>query len=545
MGEPSLESLRPALAGLEELFGDIWLTQDMPDYAGPRWLEFYRGSPMDETFTCVDFCCNVLHVVREGRRRLTVIYVPGWFYEVATDALSFGLREVPMAFVTDLAAARPLRFELEVEHELAEATRVVELFEYSRLSFGYEFEPGQAAAVEPTAPEAMGSAVTMPSSAPAPDAEQVQWSAMKLRLVAAPGVRVTRTPLVSEEVLVDARRVYVPKFGAFASCVQAVQVELERRQDPHALPGLGVRARRAPLAEADLVAGSVTSQKGCALALEQTRPDGVDILLARPGPGTALAPWLLDLPFELLRGVVETLLAWQGGIPPEAPLPIRIRVDPTSAEDRFAYRIQYLDTSGQAVPEPTEDVDDEHPCIRLSVKRTAGVRVQLDTALASWGADQLGRVVEYREEVAHFDDVPLFLHDDNDVYGEPRPLDQKPATLWDILTVAMTLGEFVPLPAVEVLYDLRDLAGLATYALYGRDVMGEEMTALDAALTLGGFLVPEVGERAVKGLARAARRLRTIGDDPFARLVAAGEALTSADEQLLRELAGRAAVPAQ
>jgi len=133
-----------------------------------------------------------------------------------------------------------------------------------------------------------------------------------------------------------------------------------------------------------------------------------------------------------------------------------------SPDDRFAYRIQYLDTAGNPLEEPTEDVDDDHPCLRLSVKRTAGVTVLLDTALANWGEDQLNRIVAYHEEEVHFDDVPLVLLDENDVYGEPTSLTARPATIEDILLVAYYLGEFVPIPQLEAMYEMRDVASLGT-----------------------------------------------------------------------------------
>jgi hypothetical protein len=548
--EPSkLDSLRPAFARLEKgLFDDIWRTQDEPDYGGPRWLELYHGSAIDETFVCVDFNCNVLHVRRLGRELLTITYIPGWFYEIVTHTLSSGPREdFSAAYVKDLDSAQPICFELLVKHEVAQGTVKLSLSDgevtYSRLAFGYEFEPAHAFAVEETAPEAKGSAVWIPSKQPVPQAQQVHWSAMKLRVVIAPGVSFTQTPLVSKQTLDTARLAYVPHFEAFASCNQALQFELERRQDPHALPGLGARFRPTPLAETDLVAGSVTSRQDCALALEQTRPDGVDILLMRPGPGKSIAPWFAQIPEMIMREMVAWFIEAQGGIPPEAPLPIRIRVHPESPDDRFAYRIRYLDTSRNAYAEPTKDIDSESPCIRLAVVRTEGVEVFLDNALGSWCEKELDRIVEYREEVVkYFDDVPLFLDDGNEPVNR-RPLPNPPSTIGDMVNVALTLayygGMLVPIPTVQMMYDLEDALSLFTYICYGRDVWGEEMTALDAAFTIGGFIVPEIGERAVKRLARTAKRLRTVGDDPFSRLVQSGEVLTSSDAEFILDLSMR------
>ncbi len=543
--DPSLEALRSAFKGLESTFVEIWQAQDDPDYGGPRWYELYRGSPLDETFVCIDFCNNVLHVRRVGREILTLTFFPGWFYDVITNC--FTIRGDPSTvYVGDLAAAVPRQFQLFVKRSIPEAQQTFAtsiagretLVSYTRLPFGYEYEPARAFAVEPMTAAARGFSAWMPTTEAA-TAQRVHWSALRLRLAAAPGVELDERRLVDEEALADARRVYVPHPEFRASCSQALQLEIERSQNIHALPGLGAPFRDAPLAEADLVAGREMSREGCALALEQVRPDGVDIIVTRPAEASSTAPWLVEAVLELFRSAAVWLEELLGGLPREAPLAVRIRLDVSSPEDRFAYRIQYLDSSRNAHAEPTTDTDPLEPVVRLSVKRTAGVHVFVDQALAEHREAIANRTIEYHEEVLAFEDVPVVLDDSNDV-SRRADLPIRPATVGEVLTIAYQLGEFIPLAPVEAFYDMRDLASVGTYLLYGEDIAGEEMTAVDAALTVGGFILPEVGERAVKGLVRGVRRLRTIGDDPFSRLVAAGEAVEPHDAGFLDALGERA-----
>lgn len=533
---------------VKRLLAEIWLTQEQPDYGGPRWFELYRGSAIDETFVCVDFNCNVLHVRREGRAQLTLSYLPGWCYQALTRLVDPSrLLEISTAFVNDFELALPLRFELDVVHEVAAAAGTFRpttmdgapgAVSYLRLPFGYEFEPGHAFALEEGKTGPLGSALQALGNALAPAVEQVHWSAMKLRVVVAPGVSFLAKPLLDEATLATARRAYLPSIGGGPSCSQALQFELERRQDPHTLPGLGARFRSTPLAEPDLVAGHTTAREGCALALELTRPDGVDILLMRPGHGESFAPWLLQVVETLGEEILDWFVDAMGGVPPFAPLQIRIRVDPGSAEDRFAYRIRYLNTSGEAVDGPTTDTDSERPCFRLAVIRTPGVRVFYDSAVASRGEEELRHIVEYHEEeVACFEEVPLFLDDGNEPVRGGQALAARKATAAEIVGVALSIGYYggmlLPIQSVEQLYDLEDSTSLLTWALSGQDVWGEEMSTLDAALTVGGFFLPQVVETVVEKLARAAKRLRTIGDDPFARLVYADGALTAGDKAII------------
>ena len=542
--DPALAELRSAFRALEPLFVDIWQAQDDPDYGGPRWYELYRGSPLGPTFVCVDFNNNVLHARLVGREILTLTFIPGWFYDVISAC--FTIRDdISTAYVEDLSTAVPRRFEVSVDPELALAEQMIEVpvggkqreVSFARPAFGYEYEPARAFAVEPAAAEARGLAAWMPS-VEAPRADRVSWSAFKLRLCAGPGVAFEERPLVADEALAEARATYVPHTDSLASCAQTLQFELERRQNPSALPGLGAPFRSVPLAEADLVAGREMSREGRALALEQARPDGVDIIVMRPESGSDNAPWLQQVASELIVSAASWFQELLGGLPPRAPLTVRIRVDPASADDRFAYRVQYLDSSTNAHPEPVADTDPLRPVVRVSVRRTKAVQVFIDTSMTDWGEEDLESVIEYHEAVVGFHDVPFSINDENDVYNESTLLDRE-ATLWDILTVSYALGEFIPVGPVETFYDMRDLGSVGTYLVYGTDVAGEEITAVDAALTVGGLVLPEVGERVVKGLVKGARRLRTIGDDPFSRLVATGDALDPQDATLADELAGR------
>jgi hypothetical protein len=534
----------PAVAPVRAELEDVWRTEDDPDYGGTRWLELYLGTPLDELFVMSDCAGNALHVVRRGRELLTITYLPGWLFELATHALTLrGEDAFSKLRAEDLDTAQPLRIELTVEQELLYEGPGFEDAGYTRLQFGYDFAPAHAAVYEEAAEP---SAVSMPRDPEAVSAGEVRWTAPSLRLGAAPGVSVGVTPVFAADVMAQLREAYLayapPDPEAMA--LQGLRFELERPQDPLALPALGAPARATPLAESGLTAQSNPLADGRPLILEQTRPDGVDLLLVRVFDSyVAEVSWLrwiaeqaMALPGALLRGMVDDTIRWVGGLPDDVPLAIRLRFDPASADDRFAYRVEYLDAAGEPVPRHLAGDTDGGPLFRLTVVRTKGVRVYNDMTLSSWGEDAVKQLVDFRERVAgSFHDVPFFI----DELPDPAPLQDVEATLWDLLRVAHEIGEWVPLPQVQMFYDLQDVASLGTYMLYGKDVLWRDMSRLDAGLTLAGLILPELAERGVK---RFIGRLHVPGDDPAARIVAADEALLDEDHMLVEGIAPRTEV---
>jgi hypothetical protein len=79
------------------------------------------------------------------------------------------------------------------------------------------------------------------------------------------------------------------------------------------------------------------------------------------------------------------------------------------------------------------------------------------------------------------------------------------------------------------MYDLEDLGNVGAYVLTGKDLYGEPMSGLAAALTLGGVLLPEVIERVAGTVLAAGRRVLTRGDTPLHRLLGAASAAEKVD----------------
>jgi hypothetical protein len=296
---------------------------------------------------------------------------------------------------------------------------------------------------------------------------------------------------------------------------------------------LGGPLHAVPAAEPDLVAATVTlgaaagggAESGgglLPLAVQQVRADGVDLLLMKPDrrslprgqPWSWQPEWFVaaaaaldDAMFGMAKDVYDTYVEWLGGLPDSAPLPIRIRVDPASAEDRFCYRLDHLDADGEPTARPVPAEPDQ-PAFRLTVVHTAGVQVFLDKAIAATRETAPDGIVQYRACVAgHVDDVPLEITDD--VVVPRATLPSRPATPEEILHVIVTVGQFIPVPIVEAMYDTRDLGNVAAYVLTGKDLYGEPMSGLSAALTLGGVLLPPVAERVGGALLAAGRRVLT------------------------------------
>ncbi|MGC4896987.1 hypothetical protein [Micromonospora sp. DT31] len=544
-GPPTfLEAADEAARPLRAVLDDVWLTLDTAVEGEGRWLELYGGVPADPVFVCLDAMSNVLHVRFDGTDSLTVSYLPGWCYEAATAAHADRRPEASAVLVTDVDTAEPLVFELRVEHRIAGAERSVTVggatVAYAPLPMGYTFTPARAFEIE----EAVPSATPL-----------VHWSAMRLLLAMAPGVSCSARPLLDADGLRALRAAYLPGDGP-TRCDQSLAFEIRRHRHPDTLPPLGGPLGAVPLTEADLVAGTVALDaavggiEGALLptTVQQARADGLDLMLIRPEQGrpprgqpwswqpdwfVAAASVLDDVAFTLAKDVYDTYVDWLGGIPDGVPLPIHIRVDPASGEDRFAYRLDLLDADGEPVAGPAATVPDG-PVWQLTVIRTAGVRVFLDDAVGAAGVSTLKDVVRYRERVAtHFDDVPLEITDE---VVPVRDLPARPATLDEIAHVVVTVGQFVPVPAIQAMYDLRDLGSVATWVLTGADLQGKPMSGLAAALTLGGVLVPPVVERVGGSLVTAGRRVLTRGDVPLPRLTRAAAAAAPVDADLAATL---------
>ncbi|QLQ34913.1 hypothetical protein [Micromonospora robiginosa] len=541
-GPPTLltaadEAARPLRAVLE----DVWLTLDTAVEGEGRWLELYRGTPADPVFVCLDAMSNVLHVRFDGPDSLTVSYLPGWCYEAATAAHADRRPEASAVLVTDVDTAQPLVFDIRVEHRITGAERSVvvggEAIPYAPLPMGYTFTPARAFEIE---------------EADAPATPLVHWSAMRLLLAMAPGVSYSARPLLDADGLRALRAAYLPGDGP-TRCDQSLAFEVRRHRRPDTLPPLGGPLEPVPLAEPDLVAGTVALDAAVGGALlptsvQQVRADGLDLVLIRPDPRrppvgqpwswqpdwfVAAASALDDVAFSLAKDLYDTYIDWLGGIPDSAPLPIHVRVDPTSAEDRFAYRLDLLDDDGEPAAGPADPVLDG-PVWQLTVIRTPGVRVFLDDSVGAVGVSTLRGVVRYREQVVtHFDDVPLEITDE---VVPVRDLPARPATLDEIAHVVVTVGEFVPVPTVQAMYDLRDLGSVAAWVLTGEDLQGKPMSGLAAALTLGGVLVPPVAERVGGSLLAAGRRVLTRGDVPLPRLARAAAEATPVDADLAATL---------
>lgn len=537
------EAARPLRAVLE----DVWLTLDTAIEGDGRWLELYRGVPADPVFVCVDAMSNVLHVRFDEASSLTVSYLPGWCYEAATAARVDRRPEAPAILVTDLDTAQPLVFELRVEHVIAGAERSVvagrETISYAPLPMGYTFTPARGFEIDEADPHA---------------SPLVHWSAMRLLLAMAPGVSLSARPLLSADGLRALRAAYLPGGGP-STCDQSLAFEIQRHRHPDTLPPLGGPLRADPVTEPDLVAGTVALDAAAGdsgggllpVTVQQVRADGLDLVLIRPDlrrpprgqPWSWQPDWFVaaasaadDAAFALAKDVYDTYIDWLGGVPDGAPLPIRIRVDPASAEDRFAYRLDLLDSEGEPVTGLVTTVPDG-PVFQLTVIRTPKVRVFLDDAVGAAGVSDLKGLVRYREQVVqYFDDVPL------EITGHLPPvkdLPHRPATPEEIAHVVAVVGQFIPVPAIQAMYDLRDLGSVAAYVLTGRDLYGEPMSGLAAALTLGGVLVPPVVERVGGSLLAAARRVLTRGDVPLPRLVRAASEAVPVDAEMAAMLLER------
>lgn len=84
-------------------------------------------------FVCIDAMGNVLHAKYLDSEHLSVVYLPGWYYEVAAPA-----------------------FDLTVENRIRGAAQTIarpqggEPVEYEPLAFGYAFAPARGFGITET-----------------------------------------------------------------------------------------------------------------------------------------------------------------------------------------------------------------------------------------------------------------------------------------------------------------------------------------------------------------------------------------------------------
>ncbi|MFG3679863.1 hypothetical protein ACGF5H_07085 [Micromonospora chalcea] len=579
-----LEILTRAADDLAEVLDDARLTVEDPDYWGSEWFEFWRGNPLLPTCVMVDFLGNVLHVRRDATtfadERLTLTYLPSWF-AAALDAVPARalarLRSGPgtetvVAQVSDRDLAVPLRIEVRVEH--ATATRV-ELFPAGVApppgisvrhavppQISYDARPSQGALTMRDGVDPQLLADGSPEGYAG--VKRVHWIAPSLRISAAPGVRIVPAelfPVVDtgfDPLSLDltsggvAALASSPFWGWFVmdaarrqddttrarppaavTSQQALDLQIERFQNVEALPPPGAPRRRSGAPEAELSAGEWTAGPRIE---EITRPDGVDLLFLTPEAALDLNRARGDPLAALAAEVAPYVAGVRGALPPNPAVPVHIRVDPQSPDDRFAYSVTYLD-GGEPVDRPWL-AGRTGRRFRLSVIRTPGVSVRAGLFFGPEGAAQIGEVVDFREqEVADLAAVPVAIVDHGATLraGSLPPRAVTPTEIADLTVTAIGL---LPWPPAQVVADLNDYATILRYLYDGKDLLGRDMTRLDLALTCGGVLLPEV----LEVVARKAAHLVTAGDFPARRLAAAFAAvepagLAAATEAVAREVA--------
>lgn len=303
---------------------------------------------------------------------------------------------------------------------------------------------------------------------------------------------------------------------------RTVAVVVRRVQAAPLLPGpdgVGTRSAEAYAAveaETRLASAVVGRRPYCHVV---RRDDGLDLTLFSEAPRDLLpspfeapaseegwAQWAERQGLWLLRNVL--------GIQPDgAPLTLQVRVPPGSADARFAWAVEE---------------DGDRWIIRIH--RTADVRVELADGAGALGA--FGQRVAYEEHEVPFDDA-------GDLEWGVRQPARAPAAA---PPVSWVLGVEQGLGMIPVVGELSDLADLVLYATLGTDKWGQEMTRVDAALTLVGLGAIGATGATLRAAYRYGRRLPD-------EIAVAAKALTPAERRtldvLLRDVeavrAGRAA----
>jgi hypothetical protein len=556
---------------LTDVLADAARTIADPDYWGGEWYELYQGNPLLPLYVMVDILGNVVHVRRAATtfedERFTVTYLPSWFHAALRSAtaphvLRIGAgSESISAQVADRDRAVPIRIEVSITHPIDTRLAVQGLTSGLRLpQVVYDLQPSRGSLALRAGVDPATAAETVGDANPQGRIEHMHWTAPSIRITAAPGVTVTPRPLYPvfdtefdpwelTDLALDASGLAAtPMWGWFvmnaAQCqhdglgwrshwalstsTQALHVQIERRQNAEALPTVGDPRRITGTSEVDLL----TDRPGSGRRFEEaTRPDGVDLLFLTNGAAFELARSRSD-PVQALRSELlhaGDLVFTAGGISPFTPIPVAIRVDPQSPDDRFAYTISYLN-AGKPVSAPwlasrEGPFASGGPFFRLTVIRTDAVRVNADLLFSPLGAEDLADVLEYRELVVpSLDEVPVAILDHGDAIPVAA-LPCRPLTLEEISELIITGIGLLPWPPAQVIADLEDYATIISYLTLGTDPFGEEMGRVEFAVTLAGVLLPEVLERILKRVSR----LIVVGDEPAVRIAKALEAAVPAN----------------
>jgi len=559
---------------------DARRTVSDPDYWGSEWYEVYQGNPLLPVFVMVDMLGNVVHVRRGAttfeQERFTVTYLPSWFFAVLDSSrygsvigwmgAKYGRRgpgsfvragegELITATVSDRDVAIPLRIEVSVTTPIDTRLSVPGVIAGLRLpQVVYDVEPshGSLALADGVDPEKAAEDALKEAQM-----KRVHWAAPSIRITAAPGVTIEPDPLypvfdtefdpweLTDLGFDAAGLAATPMWGWFvmnaaqcqhdemlhfgyhsATSAQCLAVQIERMQNAEALPRPGDPRRVAGVSEVDLLAAPTVLG---ARFEESTRPDGIDLLFltasaalqlgaSRSDPVEALAYELLHLADPVMDPI--TFVATGGGLSPLLPpIPVAIRIDPQSPDDRFAYSVCYLD-NGKVVAAPWL-MGREPPFFRLTVIHTCSVRVNADLLFGPAWSKLLAKIIDFRELVVPtIADVPVAIVDDGDSVPVAA-LSCRELTWEEIADIVVTGIGLLPWPPAQVFSDLNDYADILAYLAVGTDRLGREMGRVEFAVTVAGLLLPEVLERVLK---RAAK-LVTVGDSPAKRITAALEAV--------------------
>jgi hypothetical protein len=542
------EILAHAAGELRQVLADARDTISDPDYVGSDWREACQGNRLLPLHVMVDFLGNVLHVSRQATsfadERLVITYLPSWFAEVLQQVPATPLpgranarMEIINAQVSDRDLAVPLRIECEIARFTDTRITLIAPGQTPATGarsttavlpqLGYDLRPAQGSLVLREGQDPAAVAALDPAAGAAA-IERMHWIAPSLLISAAPGARISPRelyPIVNSSFdpwamdfsgrvqamasspfwgwfVLDAARAQHDLSRARSRAVvtsqQALQVKVERFQNAEVLPLPGAPRRRAGLPEADLLLASWPAGPHIE---EVTRPDGVDLVFLTSLAALSLARSRSGTGPAILAALSPYLYGLSGRMPPDAPLPVTIRVDPQSPDQRFAYSVRQ---SADGVP------------FRLSVIRTEGVRVNAGLFYGPAGMRQAEAVVDFRELVADFDEVPLAILDDGEAL-ESQPLPRRQLSNEETADLILLAIGLVPWPPTQILADLNDYATILRYLHDGKDTLGRDLSRLDFALTCAGVLLPEVLET----VSKKATRLITAGDDPGQRIASA------------------------
>jgi hypothetical protein len=567
-----VDILAHAAQELSAVLHDARSTIADPDYWGSEWYEVYSGNPLLPLHVLVDMLGNVVHVSRQATtfeaERFTITYLPSWFYRTL-DSVSLlsmdryragGILETVMAETADRDRALPLRIQVSVAHPIDARLIVPGLDAGIRLpQVVYDLEPSRGSIALRDGVDPATTAAEVGDEDPQGRIDLVHWGAPSIRITAAPGVAVLLDPLYPvfdtefdpwelTELSFDAAGLAAtPMWGWFvmnaAQCqddalrprtpaavtsTQALSVQIERRQNPEALPRFGDPRRVTGTSEVDLLTMPVGLDAQRQRFEESTRPDGVDLLFLTASAAATLASARSDPVEALLKEILHLADPIQDAVSFVAttgslgvfmpPIPVAIRVDPQSPDDRFTYSVCYLN-AGTPVDFPWQ-IGRDGPFFRLTVIRTGTVRVHADLLFGPEGSRELAEVVEFRERVVKdFDDVPTAILDNGGTVPT-APLPCRALSAEEIADILITGIGLLPWPPAQVFSDLNDYADILAYIAVGTDRLGREMGRLDFAVTLAGVLLPEV----LEGVLKRVSRLVTAGDSPAKRIMTALEA---------------------